>query len=74
MTNEVFNSDKIEKIMLELKDMPPFKPDKYEMRFSATQLFSTGNDAAVHKEVTLWFVFRDGEVMFYDFKEKFVNP
>jgi len=73
MANEIFNVDKILDRVEELKKLPPFKPDLYEPRFSVTQRFSTGNDAACHKDVTLLFVLRNGEMVFYDSKEQFVK-
>ncbi len=70
----LFDEEKIIAQMERIGSIPPFVPDKYEMRFSVTQLFSTGNDAVAHKEVTLKFVLRDGEMIFYESSEKPVWP
>lgn len=59
----IFDIEKIEARMKELKDLPPFRPEKSEMRFTSTQFFEdTG------MECTLSFVIRNGEMIIYDSK------
>lgn len=50
----------------ELESFPPFKPEKDELRFTVTQLFE-------YIEVTLCFVIRDGEMIFYDSIKKMIR-
>lgn len=38
-SNNLFDVEALEKRMQELKDLPPFTPDKYEPRYAVTQLF-----------------------------------
>lgn len=68
----IFDNIKIEQRLAELKDKPRFLPDKYEPRYSVTQYFDTiGGDMG--KEVTLYFVLRNGEISFYDSKELVID-
>jgi 6-phosphogluconolactonase/glucosamine-6-phosphate isomerase/deaminase len=57
--NNVFDHEKIKKRMRELEDMPPFKPEPDELRFTVTQTFDT-------HDVTMFFVVRDGHMLFYN--------
>lgn len=54
-----FNIEAIETQLKVVESMPPFQPDKYELRYTTTQLFETGI------EVSLSFVIRNGEQIFY---------
>lgn len=67
MRYSIFDAGIIEGQLDKIKDMPRFEPDKYEPRFTVTQLFETGI------EVTLSFVVRHGEIIYYDSKQKRVN-
>lgn len=60
----IFDIEKINKRMAELEKEPTRRiyPFKDEPRFSVTQLFET------NVEVTLYFVIRNGEMLFYDSK------
>lgn len=57
--NSIFNIDKINERLKSLEDFPPFEPEKFEPTFTVTQLFETGIEA------TLYFVIRNGEMIFY---------
>lgn len=50
----IFDTTELNNRIKELESMPPFKPDKYEIRYSCTQLIDD-------VEVTLLFVIRNGE-------------
>lgn len=51
--------EEIEKRLQELKDLPSFKPDPHEMRYTVKQLFETGIEASIS------FVIRNGQKIFY---------
>ncbi len=61
-----FDVELLEKRMNDLKNLPPFKPEKFEPRYSVTQLFETG------VEVTLHFVIRNGNQIWYNSEQSFV--
>jgi hypothetical protein len=60
--NNVFDHEKIKKRMRELEDMPPFKPEPTELRYTVTQCF----DENCESSVTMYFVVRDGQMLFYN--------
>lgn len=62
----LFNVEALEKRIQELKDLPPFTPDKYEPRYTVTQLFESG------VECTLYFVIRNGEQIWYNSEQRVV--
>lgn len=62
----LFDTATLEKRIQELKDAPPFTPDKYEPRYSVAQLFESG------VEVTLHYVIRNGEIMYYKSEQRHV--
>lgn len=64
MLKHVFNINDIEKQLDNLKNAPKFYPEKYELRYTATQLFDTGI------EVSFDFVVRNGEMIIYDSRER----
>lgn len=61
--SNIFDIEKIEARMKELEDMPTFQPEKTEPRFTVTQYFED-----TETECTLYFVVRNGEMIFYDSK------
>ena len=63
----LFDTATLEKRLQELKDAPPFTPDKYEPRYSVTQLFESG------VEVTLHYVMRDGHMLYYKSEQRYVS-
>ncbi len=63
--NNLFDFEKIEKRIKEIKEQPPFTPDKYEPQYQVSQLFHDGTI------VILFFVFRNGDLYFYDAKTKY---
>lgn len=65
--NSLFDEEKIKDRIRHLVSLPPFKPDKDELRFTVTQPAD-----GVYRECTLFFVVRNGEMIFYD--SKVTNP
>lgn len=61
--SSLFDEIKIEERLKELEGKPSFSPDKFEPRFTVSQLYETGVEA------TLWFVIRDGHPVFYGSKQ-----
>ena len=60
----LFDTTTLEKRLQELNDVPPFTPDKYEPRYSVTQLFESG------VEVTLLYVIRNGHILYYKSEQR----
>ncbi len=60
----MFDPAKIAARIKEIEDLPPFEPDKYELRFTCSQLFETGIEATLH------FVLRNGEPSYYKSTQK----
>lgn len=60
----IFDIERINERLAELKISPKqLSIDKYEPTYTVTQLFENGD------EVTLYFVIRNGEIIFYDSKK-----
>lgn len=68
MQNNLFDTEKIYKHLNEIKNKPRFTPEKYEPHYTVTQFFDS-IDGSGGIEVILYFVFRDGDISFYDSKE-----
>jgi hypothetical protein len=60
--SNVFDTEKIMKRIRELEDLPPFKPEPDELLFTVTHRFDPLGGASA----TLFFVVRNGEMIFYD--------
>jgi hypothetical protein len=58
--NNLFDFEKIEQRIKEIKEQPPFTSDKYEPQYQVSQLFPDD------KVVILFFVIRDGQPFFYN--------
>ena len=56
--NSIFDLEKIENRLNELKEMPSFIPNEDELKFSATQ----------DNKTFIYFVIRNGEPIYYDTK------
>lgn len=65
--SNLFDIDKIEEQLAKIKNLPPFKPEKYEQWFTATQLFETGIEVKIH------FVIREGKQIFFGSEENKIS-
>lgn len=66
-SNSIFDIKINEEMLEKIKNKPPFEPDKYEPKFTVSQLFETGIEATLH------FVIRHGEIIYYNSTQKRIN-
>lgn len=61
----VFDQEKLNAALEALKNAPPFQPRDNEPLFTVTQSYK---DGSIITRCTLYFVFRNNEMVFYDSK------
>ena len=68
-----FNTELIRKKLKEIQALKEFEIDKHELRYTCTQRYYYPDNMDI--DITLKFVVRDGEMIFYaSFEQNIFNP